>query len=299
MSWLNYHHLRYFHAVAQAGTIARASERLHTSPPSISVQIRQLEEHLGEPLFRKRGRNLELTEVGEMVRDYAEQIFALGSELVESVQGSADGRPSRMRIGIADAVPKELAARLLQPLFDADSPVRVTVQEGAGEQLLADLALHRSDLVLLDERPAAIARLKVFTHALGQAPIGVYGTGANYKQLRRRFPASLTDQPFVLPLEDNLMRREFDDFCRDRDLRITMVAEVEDSALAKTLAREGRGLLLAPAVLAPALRKHYLLHQIGVLPDLSMPYFACTVARRIANPLISQVLERARNLLQD
>lgn len=297
MDWLNFHHLRYFYVVAREGSIARASQLLHTSSPSISVQLKQLEQQLGEPLFVKQGRRLVLTEVGNQVREYAEQIFTLGSELVATVRGQPGGRTIRVRVGIADSVPKELAARLLAPVFDSGKTVRSIVREGPAERLLADLALHQLDLVLLDEPPPAISRLKVFQHPLGEATIGVFGAGEAYTKLRRRFPQSLADQPFVLPLEGSLLRRLFDDFCREANLQVEPVAEVEDSGLAKTLAREGRGLLLAPTVLATTLRQHYGLRRIGELPDVSVPYFACTVARRVDDELIAYVLQRARDLL--
>ena len=295
--WLNYHHLRYFHVVAREGSIARASRVLHTSPPSISTQLRQLEASLGERLFRRQGRGLALTEVGQLVQEYAEQICALGGELVETVRGRPSTRPALIRIGIAEAVPKELSARLLEPLFEGDERVRVVVHEDVAEQLLAELALHRCDLVLLDEPPATISRLKVFQHALGDAAIGVFGRRAVAAKLRRRFPESLDGSPFVLPIEDQLLRREFDRWAAERELRVDIAAEVEDSALLKVLARGGRGLLLAPSVLASTLEKHHGLTRVGELPDVRLPYLACTVARRIANPLVARVLDRARDLL--
>jgi LysR family transcriptional regulator, transcriptional activator of nhaA len=297
MDWLNFHHLRYFYVVAREGSIARASELLHTSSPSISVQLKQLEQQLGERLFIKQGRQLVLTEVGNQVREYAEQIFSLGSELIATVRGQPGGRAARVRIGIADSVAKELAARLLAPIFDSGKPVRSIVREGPAERLLADLALHQLDLVLLDEPPPAISRLKVFQHPLGEAAIGVFASVQTAAKLRRRFPQSLADQPFVLPLEDSLLRRAFDDFCREANLQVAPVAEVEDSGLAKTLAREGRGLLLAPTVLRQTLRDHYGLRRIGELPNVRVPYIACTVARQVHDPLIAWVLQRARDLL--
>lgn len=295
-NWLNFHHLRYFHAVARDGSIARAAKRLHTSPPSISVQLQKLEEHLGQPLFVKQGRGLVLTQVGQLVRDYAEEIFGLGTELVETVQGGGV-RAARVRIGIADSVPKELAARFVQPLFDAEEPTRVIVREGDGERLLADLALHSLELVLLDEPPAAISRLKVFQHQLGDAQIGVFSARDGDRKLRRKFPESLRGAPFVLPLEDNLLRREFERWRSQNGLAIEVAAEVEDSALAKTMAREGRGLFLAPVVLSAPLGEHYGLRLIGELGDLHIPYVACTVARRTESRGIANVLEAARSLL--
>jgi LysR family transcriptional activator of nhaA len=297
LDWLNFHHLRCFHAVAREGSIARASRVLHTSSPSISVQLRKLEQNLGERLFTRRGRNLVLTDVGAMVRDYAEQIFALGSELIGTLRAGPAGRFVRLRIGVGDSVAKELATRLLSPVFDLREPVRPVVHEGKAEALLAELALHHLDVVLLDEPPPVVHRLKICQHPLGDAAIGVFG--ADGRPLRRHFPASLADAPFVLPTEHHALRRAFDEFCHATDLRVRIAAEVEDSGLAKTLAREGRGLLLAPVVLARTLAEHYGLQQIGELPRVRIPYVACTVARRIDNPAVARVLSSGRNLLAD
>ncbi|MCA8966347.1 MAG: LysR family transcriptional regulator [Planctomycetota bacterium] len=297
MDWLNFHHLRYFHVVAREGSIARAARVLHTSPPSISVQLKQLERSLGQPLFTRSGRQLALTAIGELVRDYAEQIFSLGSELLGAVRSDTPTRAPRLRVGVADSVAKELAARMLAPLFTAAPPVRPVVQEGTADQLLAELALHHLDLVLLDEPPPAVQRLKLFQHPLGDAGIGVFGTDA--KPLRKRFPASLDGTPFVLPLENNPLRRAFDQFCSEQRLAVAIAAEVEDSGLAKTLAREGRGLLLAPTVLAPVLAKHYGLQRVGELAGMRVPYVACTVARRVDNPVVADLLLSARSLLGD
>lgn len=295
---LNFHHLRYFHVVAHEGSIARASRLLHTSPPSISVQLRQLEQQLGEPLFTKQGRTLALTALGETVRDYADQIFALGGELMATVRGSSTGRVALLRFGVADSVAKELAARLIGPVFETEQPCRAIVREGPAERLLAELALHRLDVVLLDEPPSAVARLKLFQHALGDAAIGVFGDEPTASRLRRRFPASLGGAAFVLPMVGNLLRSTFDAFCRTEGLAVNVVAEVEDSGLAKTLAREGRGLLLAPSALSSVLKRHYGLHRIADLPDVRLPYVACTARRRIDSPHVLRVLAAGRDLLR-
>lgn len=294
---LNFHHLRYFHVVAHEGSIARASKVLHTSPPSISVQLRQLEQQLGEKLFSKQGRNLALTAVGETVRDYADQIFALGGELMATVRGAPGGRGTLLRFGVADSVAKELAARLIGPAFETTQPCRAVVREGPAERLLAELALHRLDVVLLDEPPPSLARLKLFQHPLGDAAIGVFGKQPVARRLRRGFPGSLAGEAFVLPVAGNLLRAAFDGYCRTARLEVAVTAEVEDSGLAKTLAREGRGLLLAPAALSSVLADHYGLHRIADLPGVRIPYVACTAWRQIDNAPLQRVLAAGRDLL--
>lgn len=295
---LNFHHLRYFHVVAHEGSIARASRVLHTSPPSISVQLRQLEQQIGERLFSKQGRSLVLTAVGETVRDYADQIFALGGEMMATVRGAPGGRGTLLRFGVADSVAKELAAKLIGPAFETEQPCRAIVREGPAERLLAELALHRLDVVLLDEPPPSLARLKLFQHPLGEAAIGVFAPAATARALRRRFPTSLAGAAFVLPVAGNLLRAAFDSFCRTAGLTVAVAAEVEDSGLAKTLAREGRGLLLAPVALAPVLDRHYGLQRVGDLPEVKIPYIACTAWRRIDSPALQSVLAAGRDLLK-
>lgn len=293
MEWLNFHHLRYFYVVARDGSIARASRTLHVSQPSISTQLRQLERAFGEKLFQKQGRGLVMTDMGRLVFGYAEQIFGLGRELLDTVRDRPTGQPLRVQVGIADVVPKELAFRLLRPLLDGVEPVRLVVREDRPDRLLAELELYRLDLVVADVPAAHLGKVKAFQHPLGSSAIAVFGARKLAARLQRGFPESLRGQPFVLPLDDSELRRDFDAWRHGAGLPIEVRAEVEDSALAKTFAAAGMGLVLAPEVLAPDLLRRGLV-PIGTLPDVRCRYYALTVERRVKHPAVVRLLAAAR-----
>lgn len=294
MEWLNFHHLRYFFVVAREGSIAKASAVLHTSQPAISTQLRVLERSLGEKLFQKQGRGLALTETGRLVYGYAEQIFGLGRELLDSVRDRPSGALPRVQIGIADVVPKDLVFRLLEPLLVGPHRTRVIVHEDRYDRLLAGLALFQFDLVIADSPIAAGSRVRAFHHPLGATGIGVFCREDKVRTLRGKFPQSLQGQRFVLPVEESELRREFDAWLRERGITIEVVAEVEDDALARPLAAAGHGLLLAPSVLAEDLERTRGLHKIADVPGVEARYFAITVARRLDNPAVLRLLEEAR-----
>lgn len=293
MEWLNFHHLRYFFVVVREGSIAKASRVLHTSQPAISTQLRQLERALGERLLQKQGRGLVVTDIGRMVFGYAEQIFQLGRELLDTVRDRPTGRPLRLQVGLADVVPKDLAFRLLEPLLVGPAPVRLVVHENRAAELLAELAVFRLDLVVGDAPAAAGSRVKAYHHLLGACGVGVFGREDLAAPRRPGFPGSLQGARFVLPLEHSELRREFDAWTRDQGLAVEVAAEVEDDALARALAVAGHGLLLAPRVLAPDLAARHGLLLVGEVP-IETRYYAITVERRVRHPGVVRVLEAAR-----
>lgn len=295
MDWLNYHHLRYFWAVAREGSIARASKLLHVSQPSISTQLRQLERFLGETLLQRHGRGLQLTDMGRFVLGYAEQIFSLGRDMLDAVRDQPTGQPLRLQVGITDVIPKHLSYRLLGPLMTADSAVRLVVHEDRPDRLLAELAVYGLDVVIADVPAAVGTKVRAFHHPLGSSAVGVFGPRRTVAPLRRGFPESLRDRPFVLPLEHAELRREFEVWMRDRGIRVRIVAEVEDSALQNTFAHRGAGLILAPTVLAADLAAAYGLASCGELPGLMARYFAITVDRRVKHPALAALLRTARS----
>ncbi len=300
MEWLNFHHLRYFFVVAREGSITKASALLHTSQPAISTQLRQLERSFGEKLFHKQGRGLALTDTGGLVFGFAEQIFGLGRELLDTVRDRPSGAVPRVQIGIADVVPKDLAFRLLEPLLAGPVRARVVVHEDRHERLLTELALFHLDLVIADTPIGAGTRVKAFHHALGTSAIGVFGREDRVRGLRANFPASLKGQPFVLPLEESELRREFDAWARVRGIALDVAAEVQDDALARRLAAAGHGLMLAPTVLVDDLRRNFGLRKVADVPGVEARYFAVTVARRVSNPAVAHLLATARReLLRD
>src|SRR5262249_10112251 len=219
MDWLNYHHLLYFWAVAREGTVARACDKLHLAQPTISGQLRQLERHLGARLFERAGRHLVLTEPGQEVYRLADEIFALGREVREVVRGRPAGRPARLLVGVAADVPELIAYRILEPALRLAEPVQIVCQRDPADQLLSQLALHKLDMVLSDVPVSPSARVRAFSHLLGECGVSVCGTAALVGARRRGFPRSLDGAPFLLPPEDAPLRRSLNEWFEAAGLR--------------------------------------------------------------------------------
>jgi LysR family transcriptional activator of nhaA len=296
MEWLNYHHLLYFWTVAHEGGLAAASRVLRLSPPTLSSQIRLLEESLGEQLFDRSGRRLVLTEIGTEVYRYADDIFALGRELVASVHGRPVRRAPRLRVGVVDVLPKLVVRRLLDPVTDVNSPVVVSCYEDRYERLLADLSRHALDLVLADAPlPPGIA-VRAFTHLLGECDVTVFGAG-RHAALRRGFPRSLDGAPFLLPLPDSSLRRMLDAWFDSIGIRPRIVAEFEDSALLKVFGSDAVGVFVAPSAVAAEVRRQYGVKSLGRVPSVRERFFAISPERRLKHPSVVAICESARTNL--
>lgn len=297
MDWLNYHHLLYFWVVAREGSIARASEELRLAQPTISGQIRALEESLGEKLFARSGRGLVLTDFGRMVYRHADEIFTLGRELIETVKGRPSGRPVRFMVGVADVLPKLVAYRLLEPAMRLEEPVRMICREDKPDRLLAELATHALDIVIADAPIGPNVKVKAFNHLLGECGISVVGTVALAAKYRKRFPASLDGAPLLLPADGTSLRRSVDQWLDSRGIRPLIVGEFDDSALAKAFAQAGVGLMLAPDVIEGQLRTQFGLRTVGHLGDVRERYYAISVERKLKHPAVVAISEAARNRL--
>jgi len=297
MEWLNYHHLRYFWTVAKEGSLARAAEKLHVSQPSISEQIRELEESLGEKLFRREGRNNVLTDVGQVVFGYAEEIFALGRELLNAVNQRPGTKALRLYVGVADSFPKLVTNEILRPVFSLPQVVHVICREGKIADLLAQLAAHRLDVVLADEPASASAGIKVFNHPLGETGTVFCAAKSLAARLRRNFPASLHQSPALLPAENTSLRRALEQWFREHRIQPRVLAEFEDLALMKVMAAEGRGFMAVPAVTAQHAMTHYGFAQVGSADDCRVQFHALTAERRIAHPAVSLITKRSREWL--
>ncbi len=294
MRRLNFHHLFYFWTVAREGSISRASRALHLSAPTLSGQIRALEGELGEPLFVREGRGLQLTDVGRLVQRYAEEIFTLGRELEESVRGRPTGRPLRLVVGIADVVPKRVAIRLLEPALALPEPVHVVCREGRVDRLLGDLASHALDLVLCDAPPGAGSRVKAFQHLLGECGIVFCAAPSLAARLRRGFPKSLDGAPVLLPGEATTLRRSLDQWFETRRLSPRIVGEFDDSALLKAFGARGAGVFAVPDVIEAEVRREYGARVIGRAADLRERFYALTVQRRLTHPAVLAIHANAR-----
>jgi LysR family transcriptional activator of nhaA len=246
---MNFKHLHYFWVAAKAGGVVRAGEQLHTTPQTLSSQIKLLEERLGRHLFRKSGRKLELTDDGRVALRYADEIFALGNELQAAMR---DRRRSgtqvlEFRVGIEDAVAKSVAYRLLEPALALPEPVRLICTEGRFSELMAQLALHRMDLVIADEPLSNRLSVKAFNHALGSSPMSFFAAPALAATLSGPFPQCLNGAPMLIPGASSTIRPQFEAWLQQQRLRPRVVGEFDDGALMKAFGREGRGVFVSPS----------------------------------------------------
>jgi len=297
MEWLNYHHLLYFWMVAREGSIARASEQLRLAQPTISGQIRMLEEQLGEKLFQRSGRNLVLTDVGRLVFEYADQIFALGREMLDTLKDRPTGKPMRFHVGVTDEVSKIIAYRFLQPALSTPSPVFMMCREGSLDRLLGDLAIHALDLVLADTPMAPTIKVKAYSHLLGDSPITICGAPELAARYRKGFPQSLDGAPFLLPSESKTLRRLLEQWFEKKGIRPRLTGEFDDSALLKTFGQAGTGLFAIPTAIQPEVERQYGVTAVGQLDDVRERYFAISVERRLKHPAVIAISEAAHELL--
>jgi LysR family transcriptional activator of nhaA len=297
MAWLNYHHLLYFWTVAREGSIARATRALHLTQPTISAQIRTLEESLGEKLFVRSGRRLVLTEVGQVVFQYAEEIFGLGRELQDVLAGRPTGRPAKLTVGIAEQVPKLLSHRLLAPVLALPDPVQLVCREDKVERLFTDLSTHALDLVITDTPLTNQVKVKAFNHLLGKTGVTIFGVAALAKKYRRGFPGSLAGAPFLLPTEGTSLRRSLDGWFERAQIRPWVVGEFSDSALLKAFGTGGAGLFAGPSAIAGDIGRQFTVRIVGELEGLEEAFYAITVERRLRHPAVLSISETARNRL--
>lgn len=297
MEWLNYHHLLYFHTVAREGSVTRASKLLRLAQPTLSGQIRKLEQAFDEKLFERQGRNLVLTEMGQVVYRYADEIFSLGRELMDTVRGRPSSRPARLLVGIADVVPKLVCHRLLEAALALPDPVQLVLREGKTDDLLGALAIQAFDLVIADAPLGPHLKVKAFNHLLGESGVGFFATDEVARAHRRRFPKSLDGAPMILPTENTALRRSLDQWFERVDVRPRIVAEIEDTALLKVFGQHGSGIFPAPEILAAEVRRQYRVHPVGVAEGVKEHFYAITVERRIKHPAVAAITAVARREL--
>ena len=292
---MNFKHLKYFWTVAKAGGVVRAGEQLHTTPQTLSGQIKQLEQWLGHDLFRKRGRGLELTSEGRVALGYAEQIFALGDELEKSVRLSRDqAKTLEFRVGIADSVAKPVAYHLLEPALGLEDRVHMICHEGKFPELLAQLTLHRLDLVIADEPVSRKVGVKAFNHALGTSAMSFFCAPSLARQLQGPFPQCLHRAPMLIQGPTSSVRQQLDHWFNKYQLQPLIVGEFDDSALMNAFGREGRGVFTSPSVLEDETMAQFGVEIVGKTSELVEEFFAISVERRITHPCVSAITRAAR-----
>lgn len=292
---MNLRHLRNFWTVARMGGVARAAERLDLTPQTVSGQVRQLEEDLGVALFRPAGRGLELTEAGRMALSYADEILQLGDEMKSALVSRQRQPLPVLRVGIADVVPKTIAYRLLAPVGKLPDPVRLICREGQIDVLLAELALHRLDLVLADRPLPSGLAIRGYSHKLGESGLAFFGV-AQLNPDSRSFPACLDEAPLLLPGVEAATRGHIDRWLSDQRLSPRIVGEFDDGALMKAFGQEGVGYFPAPALLAEEICARYGVECVGASNEMTEAFWAISVERRVNHPAIKVVIEAARRL---
>jgi LysR family transcriptional activator of nhaA len=302
---VNYKHLHYFWTVLRTGSIARASEQLHLTPQTLSGQIKLLEERLGKPLLRKAGRGVEPTDAGRMVQRYADEIFTLGSAMQEALTTGRDGRTqAAFRVGVVDSVPKSVACHVLEPCLASPERGRLVCHEGKLTALVAELAVHRLDLVVSDVPLPASLSVKAFTHLLGRTEVAFFASpqligsaGWTPRRARARFPACLADLPLLMPSTDTALRPRMDAWLRQNTLTPLVAAEFDDAALTKAFGRQGLGVFAGPSVLADEIEKQYGVVRLGTAPTLLEEFYAISIERRITHPAVAAITHAARREL--
>ena len=297
MEWLNFHHLRYFWMVARKGGVRRAAEELHVSQPSISAQLRLLEESLGQKLFKRTGRHLVLTETGQLILNYADEIFSVGRELMSAVKQRPGKHPVRLNIGLTDAFPKLITQQILRAAFGFDHPVHIVCREGEIGPLLNQLLAHRLDIVLADEPAASSSTAKTFNHRLGDSGMTFCAVPALAKKLRRNFPKSLDGAPALLPTTNMGMRAALETWFDTHDVHPRLVGEFEDTALMEVCSVGGRGFTVVHSVIDRAALKHYGLRVIARVKECRSEFYAITAERRVKHPAAVAITEHAYTTL--
>lgn len=293
MEWLNYNHLFYFWTVAREGSIAAATKKLHLTQPTISAQLRLLEQALDEKLFEKSGRGLVLTEAGRTALRYADEIFALGREMRDTLRDRPTGGPVRVTVGVADVVPKLVAYRVLRPAFRTAKEIEMVCREASPEVLLTLLAQHEVDLVLTDA-PASGPPLRAFNHLLGESGTTFFAAPALAASLRRQFPQSLDRTAMLFPGATTQIRRALELWIDATGIRPRRVGEFDDRALMSAFGAAGAGVFTAPTLIEEEVESQYNVRIVGRLPDVKERFYAVSAERRIKNPIVSAVTEAAR-----
>lgn len=297
MKHLDYGQLHTFWIVAKEGGVTKAAAKLFLAQPTVSGQLRALERAVGQRLVVRAGRGIALTDCGRHVFQYCEEIFSLGREMLDGLRGLSSGRVPRVIVGIADVVPKTLSYRLLAPLLTGGDPIQVVGREGKPDELLADLALHRLDLVVSDAPVPPGTKVRAYGRLIGESGVTLFGSADVARRHRRRFPRSLDGAPFLLPTENTTLRRSLNDWFAARDLRPRIVAEFDDGALLKLFGGGGAGVFAAPTSVEADVARAFGVRIIGRIDEIRERFYAISAERRLTNPAVAALLEHSQKTL--
>ena len=297
MEWLNYHHLLYFWAVMQEGSLTAACKRLRLSPSTVSVQVGQLEEALGGKLFHRVGRGLEPTDLGRMVFRYADEIFSLGREMMDTIRGRPVVGRLSLKVGIVDVLPKLIVRKILQPVFNLPEPVHLVCYENKEEKLLAELAMHQLDVVLTDSPVRRGLNIKAYNHFLGECGVTFFAVKEIANPFRRGFPKSLDMAPMLLPLEMTAVRQSLERWFESLNIKPMIAGEFEDSALMKEFGQKGDGIFAAPFVVEKQVQSKYNVDVVGRTDAVRERFYAISFERIIRHRAVTAISAAARQSL--
>ena len=297
MRQINFHHLHLFRTVARAGSLARAAAELQLTEPTVSTQIKALEQQFGQSLFSRTTRRLLLTDAGQTALRYADDIFSLGDELTQALAGHAADRPRRLLVGIADVVPKLIAYRLIEPALRIPEGITLSCTDDTPERLMAALSVHALDLLITDAPITPSANVRAFNHLLGESGTTVFGVADLAARHRVDFPISLHGAPFLLQLRGSTIRRGLDAFFQQQDVRPAVRGEYADSALMKVFGQNGYGLFAAPSVLESEICQQHQVEIVGRLPQITQQFYAISAERRLEHPAVTAIARAARTRL--
>lgn len=291
--------MQYFWAIARAGSIAGASQTLHLTPQTISGQLKILEEAVGEPLFHRVGRGLVLTDTGHLVKHYADEIFSIGAELAQRINEKQPDASLVVNVGVVDSIPKLIAYRILEPVLRLDYPVKLVCHEGDLEQLLAELAMHRVDMVLSNRPLPQGLSVKAYNHKLGSSEIGWFAEKSLAKKIKKKWPTNLTGTAFLLPDVNNIIRKDIDDWFEQKAIVPRVVAEFDDSALLKIFGEGGAGVFPAPSVIAAEIEQSFQSSFLFPASGVREHYFAISPERKLKNSAVVHINDVAHEWLDD
>lgn len=294
---INYKQLHYFWTVAKAGSIVRASERLHLAPQTLSGQIGLLEEALGVPLFSRVGRRLELTETGRLALSYADEIFQIGNELEMALRSRPESPAIQFRVGVDDAVPKSIAYKLLTPAMSLDESVRIVCREDKLVRLTVELAIQRLDMVLADRPMPPGSNVKGYSHKLGECGLTFFADPKLASKSKGKWPDVLNGAPLLIPGKEAAVRAPLMRWLDVRHLKPRIVGEFDDSALMQAFGQAGNGIFIAPSVITNEVQREHGVAVIGQTDEVAEQFYAISLERRLTHPAVVAINDAAQKKL--
>ena len=286
--WLNYHHLYYFMVVASEGSIASASKKLSIGQSALSIQLKQFEDSISVKLFERSHRKLKLTENGKIALEYANEVFKMGNEMLETLHDHPTINRVHVQVGALDTIPKHLTLQLAETIINMKNST-VSILEGKGDELLRELTQHKIDLMITNELPTSGTN-QVFTKKIARLPLLVLGS-KKFIGLKKKFPQSLDNTPFVVPTMDNKVRHEIEHFFKLNSIKPDIIAESQDVMVQKLMALKGHGMVVIPEFAAREYIQKKELFVIGNLDGTFEELFLVAASRKIENPIAMEIMK--------